>query len=195
MLKKSVNVCLGLVLMLLIEGCSGPAPAQRNPLDLTLLVNHNKSDALALAQTVLSRLNFAIAKADARTGTLETHPLSGAHFFEFWRGDVVGGFQSLESNLHSTRRVVELSLTEQGHDTLVRCTVHTQRLNVPSNPIHNAHAYQMLSSSTSRIQRLKLSPYQEENMMWTDLGPDYELGQKIAGLIKNESLKKNLTQG
>ncbi len=53
-----------------------------------------KPQAMQTAEDVLSRMHFTIDKSDAEQGIIRTRPLPAAQFFEFWRSDNVGAFNS-----------------------------------------------------------------------------------------------------
>lgn len=159
----------------------------------------NRAQAFAAAQQALRLMYFTVDVADEQSGYIKTLPLSGAQAFEVWRSDSVGAFNATEANLHSLRRTAELQITEQDDEIEINCTVTTQRLNLPGRQVtSSAQAYRMHSDSARAIQKLKLTPEQERNMMWTDLGPDQRLAQRIlervgeqltrAGILLNQQI-------
>ncbi|UCG56981.1 MAG: hypothetical protein JSU70_19215 [Phycisphaerales bacterium] len=141
-------------------------------------------EVMEIAEDVLADMHFTIEKADVDTGFIRTKPLQGAQFFELWRGDTIGTFNSLEANLHSVRRTVELHIAElpgeNGAKLRARCYVKVQRLSLPEHQVSSsAHAYRMFSESTSSTQRLQLRPEQQTGMAWIDLGNDTKLATEI----------------
>ena len=142
---------------------------------------------------------FVIDEADLQTGYIKTLPLSGAQGFELWRSDSAGMFNTVEASLQSIRRTAELQITAHDKDVHINCVVTTQRLNMPGRQASSSsQAYRIHSDSTRAIQRLKLTPAQERNMVWTDLGPDQRLAQRILNRIRrrlSRSLSENPVVG
>ena len=165
-------------------GCSSPTTTPQPTETPIYQVKLSKTETLHLARNVLLAYHFRILKEDASAGTLRTHPLSGAQFFEFWRRDGRGSFNVLESSLHTIQRTVEITLREQAPGTAFSCVVRAERLSVPGQGIESdSQAYRMLSDSSRSLQKLKLTPYQQRNMEWIDLGLDWGLSEHIAAEI------------
>jgi hypothetical protein len=140
----------------------------------------DKPAVMQVAEDVLAEMHFAIEKSDANNGLIRTHPLSGAQFFEFWRSDNVGTFNSAEANLHSIRRIVEIRIGQKDKDVSVNCVVKVERLSLPEQEVSSSsRAYQMFSTSTSAMQKIRFSLQQQAGMAWVDLGQDKPLEAKI----------------
>jgi len=140
----------------------------------------DKPAVMQVAEDVLAEMHFAIEKSDANNGLIRTHPLSGAQFFEFWRSDNVGTFNSAEANLHSIRRIVEIHIGRKDKDVSVNCVVKVERLSLPEQEVSSSsRAYQMFSTSTAAMQRMRFSPQQQAGMAWVDLGQDKQLAAEI----------------
>jgi len=169
-----------------------------------ILVRCDKLQAMEIAEDVLAKMHFTIEKADADPATpgidtrrwrgfIRTRPLPGAQFFEFWRSDNVGADNWLESNLHSIRRVVELTMSEQeegppqsGNLLCINCDVQKYRLSIPEHHVSSsARAYKMFSESSSALQNLRLNPEQKAGMAWIDLGKDRQLAAEILKRISS----------
>ena len=150
------------------------------------LPDTQKLQAMQIAEDVLGRMHFTIAKADTDQGIIRTGLLPGAQFFEFWRSDNVGTFNSTEANLHSIRRIVELDISRQGGQLCISCDAKVQRLILPEREVTSGtRAYEMFSQSTPSIQRLKLSAEQKKGMAWVDLGKDTQLATEILKRISS----------
>jgi len=148
--------------------------------------NLGASEAMALAEDVLGQMHFTIEKTDIESGLMRTRPLSGAQFFEFWRSDNVGPDNSLQANLHTIRRTVELEISQQGKELCIACSVRVQRLSLPERQVSStARAYEMFSRSSSTLQRLALNPQQQKNMAWIDLDKDVLLAEEILRRIES----------
>lgn len=174
--------------VLVLAGCAQPqreaATGQIHVPDI------GKAEIMALAEDVLGQMHFTIEKADVITGLMRTRPLSGAQFFEFWRNDNVGPDNSLQANLHTIRRTVELNISQlvaepQAGQLCIGCNVRVQRLSIPERQISSsARAYEMFSRSSSSLQRLTLNPQQQKNMAWIDLDKDVLLAEEILRRIE-----------
>jgi hypothetical protein len=153
------------------------------------VANVEKPKAIEAAEDVLGQMHFTIDKADVEQGFIRTRPLTGAQFFEFWRSDNVGPSNSLQANLHSIRRIVELDINRQEKELCIGCDVMTQRLSLPEHEVSSsARAYEMFSDSTASMQKLILRPEQKKQMAWVNLDKDTKLAAEILKRIE-EKLK------
>lgn len=164
----------------------------------TRIVCEDDVTAVAVMQAameVLTGMHFPIEKLDAREGVVRTRPLRAAQFFEFWRSDNANPSGVAEANLHTIRRSVELRVTDDGGRLSVDCDVSVQRLSLPENKVASiSQAYQMHTQSTPVLQRLEVSPQQQQGMAWMDLGKDpylaAEILKRIAQRLKQPEGKK-----
>lgn len=147
------------------------------------------------AHSVLAGMHFPIEKLDAEQGVVKTRPLRGAQFFEFWRSDNVGAYNTAEANTQSVRRTVELRVTRKAVDhspqsegaagLCIECDVQVQRLALPGNEVAGvSQAYQIHTSSQPTLQLFDVTPQQRAGMAWIDLGRDPELAAKILKRIE-----------
>lgn len=165
------------IISTLVAGCAEQQQyASAKPIRVE---NIDKLKVMEAAEDVLVKMHFTIEKANAENGSIRTKPLLGAQFFEFWRSDSVGADNWLSNNLHSIRRIVELSINEQDMDLHINCDVRMYRLSLPEREIHSAHAYNLFSTSSPTVQRIQLHPEQKEDMAWIDLGKDEQLAAEI----------------
>jgi len=154
----------------------------------------DKAEALEVAEDVLAKMHFTIEKVDGQSGYIKTRPLAGAQFFEFWRSDNVGSGSSLQANLHTVRRTVELRIVPRtsrerrapsDEELYIGCDVRVQRLLLPEREISSsARGYELFSTSSPTIQRLRLDPEQQKDMAWVDLGKDEQLATEILKRIE-----------
>jgi hypothetical protein len=168
----------------LLAGCA--ETQQFKAVEQICLPDTHKAETMQAAEVVLSKMHFTIAKADAESGFIRTRPLPGAQFFEFWRRDNIGSFNTAEANLHSIRRIVELDISRQGEKLCIGCNVNIQRLHLPQHHDSSARAYKMPSASSSLKQKLVLSPEQKKGMTWVDLGEDARLETEILQQIEKQ---------
>jgi hypothetical protein len=188
--KKIRNLVSFCAATLLSVGCAKQQQykAAVEPLCIT---GSERIAAMKAAEDVLAEMHFTIEKADTNSGLIRTGPLSGAQFFEFWRSDNVGAFNSAEANLHSIRRTVELNITPQGDKLCLSCNAKVQRLSVPERQVSSGQAYRMFSQSTSSLQKLTLAPRQKVGMAWVDLGQDKPLAAEILKRIEKQLATQN----
>jgi len=183
-----LTVCVAL---LLLVGC---AEQQRCEVEQTQVVTEqicvadlDMLAAMQIAEDVLAKMNFTIDKADTESGYIRTRPLPGAQFFEFWRSDNVGPFNSLEANLHSIRRIAELNIKRQDKGLSIGCDVMVQRLSLPEHQVSSsARAYEIFSESSLSLQRIRLNPEQKAGMAWVNLGQDRQLATEILKRIEKQ---------
>jgi hypothetical protein len=174
--------------LLFLAGCA--EPYQHETVEQICPVGLNKQQAMQIAEDVLAKMHFTIAKSDANLGVIKTRPLAGAQFFEFWRKDNVGSFNSAEANLHSIRRIAELNIKQQGTQLCIHCNVNTQRLHLPEQELRsNSQPYDIFPQSGSSRQMSKLHQKQKQSMAWVDLGKDTRLATVILKRIENKIAK------
>jgi hypothetical protein len=171
--------------LLFLAGCA--EPHRYEAIEQICPAGIDKQQAMQIAEDVLAKMHFTIAKSDANLGVIKTRPLAGAQFFEFWRKDNVGSFNSAEANLHSIRRIAELNIKQQDTQLCIRCNVNAQRLHLPERELRSrSRAYDMFSQSSSSRQTLKLNPKQKQGMAWVDLGKDTRLATVILKQIEKQ---------
>ncbi len=181
--QKIRNSVLACVALCFLAGCA--EQQQFKTVEQICVPGTDKAEAMQAAEDVLGKMHFTIDKADAEQGLIRTRPLPGAQFFEFWRSDNVGAFNSSEANLHSIRRVVELDISRQGGQLCIGCNVKVHRLSLPERQISSsARAYQMFSQSSPAMQRLEPHPEQKKSMAWLDLDNDIMLATEILKRIE-----------
>ena len=148
--------------LLIVAGCAQQQKTE--PIDKVYVPDVNKAEAFAVVEDVLADMHFTIEKADYENGIIRTKPLPGAQFFELWRSDNVGAFNTAEANLHSIRRTVELQINKYGPGFSLDCDVQVQRLELPV-------PYQVGYHQNPG----QLTP----EAAWTDLGKDVRLATEI----------------
>jgi hypothetical protein len=132
------------------------------------------------ARDVLVAMGFRIDKFDVEAGGLTTMPLSGAQFFEVWRGDNAGSYDSAEANLHSIQRVVEMTFTLSEGKVCMLCDARVRRLSLPEREVTGtSDAYSMFTRSSSLLMATRLNPGQQRKMAWVDMGSDGALAARI----------------
>jgi hypothetical protein len=173
---------IGCVVAGAIGGCGQPEHAAT--IERICPADVNKAEIMAAAEKALSQMHFGIEKYDVENGYIKTRTLAGSQFFEFWRSDNVGSFNSMEANLHSIRRSAELNVTERAGRLCVDCAVKVERLSLPERRVSTGQAYAMHSDSERTLQKIKVSDEQKKDMAWIDLGRDSRLEMEILKRIE-----------
>jgi hypothetical protein len=170
------------VLLIFWTGCS--RSTQIKSIDQVCLPDIKKQQAMKVAEDVLTGMHFKMAKADEDAGVVKTRPLTAAQFFEFWRKDNVGGFNTSEANLHTIRRIVQVNINSQANQVCIDCDVKTQKLSLAEKKTHSRlRPYSLFSKSGAKLQKLKLD---NKEKAWIDLGSDTRLSSAILGRIQNK---------
>lgn len=177
--------------MLLAAGIlSGCAKEQQIPSEPKCLSGIDIDSAMRASEKVLVGMNFVIDKSDPELLIITTKPLIGGQFFEFWRKDNVGGYNSGISNLHTIQRIVELGLNENQGQICVTCKVAVERLSIPEKEIDStAGTHSIFSRSSESRQSLTLNEEQEAQMEWIDIGRDSRLETVILNKIDKQIAK------
>lgn len=89
-------------------GCSAPGAATE-PSEIVLrVVDYERFVEETL--TMLRENDLPPARVDRAAGRIETRPTTSGQWFELWRIDSPGGYQSLESSLHTIQRRVTIRI-------------------------------------------------------------------------------------
>jgi len=176
-------------LLVLVIGCAG----QKKQLTQPACFDAVSSDKLMqVSEKALLDMQFRIQKFDIDNGIIRTYPLRAKQFFEFWRKDNAGAFNSAEANLQSLQRSVELVFRTEQNRVCVECITLVQRLSLPEETIRGYNTAPALYTASDRSkQRLEVEPERLEQMQWIDLGRDEALESHIIKQIQ-KSLEKEL---
>jgi hypothetical protein len=185
------NVLLFTVLagLALLSGCGAEYSGKKaEPLCIS---GGGKAEAMVAAEMVLGKMGFAISKSDFESGYITTRPLRTGQFFEFWRSDVVGEFNSAESNLHCIRRTVVIDVTKEAEQLCVGCDVSVERLSLSRGSLGSrSEAYDKFPQR-ERLERSGLESIgkdlrESRGAEWIGLGGDPELTDVILTQIKEK---------
>jgi hypothetical protein len=171
-----------------LAGCGKPQMMQAQPVCLEAI---SQDKLMQIVDKTLFSMQFEIEKYDVENGLIRTRPLRGKQFFELWRSDNAGGFNTAESNLQSLQRTIELTFQPQQTGVCMQCQATTQRLSLPEEPIQGYYTGAGLynkGSSQSR-QQLDVDTNKQKEMKWVDLGRDAALEQKIIERIQQKISK------
>lgn len=98
-----------LFLTILTGGCpnySTPPAVQKQQ----TVSQRNFAAVWEASRDVLREYGFALDREDRRAGIITTLPLTGKHWFEFWRKDAAGGYNLAEGTIQTIYRVVNISI-------------------------------------------------------------------------------------
>jgi hypothetical protein len=182
-MNTRIYAVVALTAVMLVAGCAGGGPAkgprtQCQPVD--------QASAMLAARDVLTGMGFTLDKYDIEAGVLTTNPLTGAQFFEVWRGDNASRFDSAEANLHSLQRAVEMTFTQSDGKLCMLCDVKVRRLSLPEREVTGTSgAATMYTKSSALLMDTRLNPGQAARMAWVDMDSDGALAEKVlAGIDK-----------
>ena len=178
---KRRAVLIGLLALVVSAGCSrAPSARYGNPLGFSTADAEKIEFA---ARRVLAELRFEVEVPEASEGRLATGWLTGASWFEFWRRDTRGTYQTAESSLNTIRRraTITISPKEAGSEVFVK--VDKQRRSIPdAAPESISHAFSLYNPEDSDLVRQnELAP---EALTWVDAGRDDVLEQYILERIQ-----------
>ncbi|HPS55864.1 MAG TPA: hypothetical protein PLP05_09710, partial [Sedimentisphaerales bacterium] len=156
-----MNKTKGLIILffssiLMICGCANE-PEQKT-VEKLCLTNIDKKTAMEKSEKALSAMNFVIEKLDVEQGYISTRPIAGGQWFEFWKSDNAGGYNTAESNIQSIRRTAELNFSEENNEVCVGSSVLTQRLYMPPREnVNETKVHSMFTRSGESMQTLTLN--------------------------------------
>jgi hypothetical protein len=173
-MKWAMMAALAAALTAAGAGCRG-AGRLENPLALRGI---DADTVESVARRVLEELRFEIEYPEASEGRIATRGLTGASWFEFWRGDTLGANQRIESSLHTTRRRVTVAITPVASGSEIFVQVTKERLTAPNQgPESIGETYSLYGFQISKMfepDEIAPTPYK-----WVDVGRDDLLEQKI----------------
>jgi hypothetical protein len=162
-------------------GCQAP-PRPQGP---TTAVWHVRDVETFLddSLSVLRECDLPPARVERANGHIVTHPTVSAQWFEWWRSDARGGYQLLESSLHTIRRTVDVRIEPAGAGGAssayrVSIEVEKERLSAPQRQITTASG--ALSIYNERIptdEGLRQAKSAAER--WVPLGRDVLLEEHL----------------
>ncbi len=159
-----------------LAGCQ--APGARDANEQTRLLRIADYDRYVdNAMTLLREIDAPPAYANRATGEIVSHPTTSGQWFEFWRQDARGGYQVLESSLHTVRRTIHINITpaDDGETTgagevySVAVEVDKERLNAPERQITTTSgALSLYSPRVPTVEGTRGS----RGLQWVALGRD-----------------------
>lgn len=180
------RMILGLLAILPLAACEAP-PAAVGPTAVRVEI----PDREAFIDSTLTRLremDFPPARVDRLAGRIESRPTTSGQWFEFWRVDSRGSYQTLESSLHTIRRIVLVRLepadppttTQPVESGTFRLSVEVQkeRYNAPQRQVTTASgALAIYSERLPTEEGLRGAASRGEQ--WVPLGRDLLLEEFV----------------
>jgi len=176
---------LSIIALLLLAGCQAEQPFEAK--HRICKDDIERPELMRIAEDVLAEMYFTVEKADIEHGLIRTKPMPGAQFFEVWRSDNIGRYNTAEANLHSIAKTAELTLSGNNHQLCVACNVKIYRLSLPGREVNSAaRVYNLFFDNARSLQKLQLSGKQLEDMAWIEMGRDKRLEAEIIYRIENQ---------
>ena len=180
-MRRGLWLLVPAALLAVAAGCTR-APGVRFPNPMPL----SSVDVAAVenaARGILRDMRFDLVYPPGKAGLVETEPMTGASWFEFWREDTVGRYQTAESSLHTIRRRVTVTAAPASQGSQVAVKVEKQRMSSPNSaPHHLSAAYNIHRPQNSDLVRQdEMAPQQYQ---WIDAGRDEALEQRILEQIQ-----------
>lgn len=114
-IRRASQITAITTLFALIVGCAAPEkPNQISQLTLHLA---DRDAFITHAASLLRRHDLPPKRLERANGLIVSQPTTSGQWFEFWRIDSRGPYQSLESSLHTIRRTVTVRVTPIDDDT------------------------------------------------------------------------------
>jgi hypothetical protein len=173
-----------------LAGCQAP-PSPEGPSEaLVRLVDYDGFMDRTL--TSLRELDLPPQHVDRVRGVVHTRPTTSGQWFEPWRVDARGGYQLLESSLHTIRRRVTVRCEYAGEgapldEFRLRVEVAKERFSSPQRQVTTASgALAIYSERLPTEEGLRASQVRGDH--WVPLGRDGPLEayllRRIAGLAE-----------
>lgn len=173
----------------LLSGCQA-SPPPGGPTQITLGIPDREA-FIDATLSLLRRRDFAPERVDRGAGVVVAQPSTGQQWFEFWRHDSLGGYQLLESSIHTVRRVVNVKmdpLEPEQPDNKFRVSVQVdkQRYSAPERQVTTASgALGIYSERLPTTEGLLASRAEGEH--WIPLGRDAQLERCLLDVIARET--------
>lgn len=131
------DLAVGGVALCALSGCVTAPGQPREPTRLTVHV----SDYDAFIDDTLTLLrahDLEPERVDRERGQIVAGPAIGGQWFEFWRSDVQGPYQAVESSLHTIRRIATITIDADAAESQP-----TTRQSPPDGAARPAGAYRV----------------------------------------------------
>ena len=131
-----------------------------------------------VAARILMELRFEPVIPEKSKGHIETEPVTGTSWFEFWRKDTIGRVQVAESSLHTVRRRATVSISPKDGGSQVFVKVVKERASAPgAGPTSFGSTFSMHNLEDTDLMRQ--DALEETHYEWVRMGRDPLLEQYI----------------
>jgi len=131
-----------------------------------------------VARRVLMELRFEPVIPAKSKGHIETQPLTGASWFEFWRKDTIGRVQVAESSLHTVRRRAMVTVSPKDGGSQVFVQVIKERAAAPGT-MPTSFGYALSQHNVESTNLMRQDALEETDYVWVRTGRDPLLEQYI----------------
>lgn len=108
--RAATSVAAGLTLLAaLAGGCARHTVPVAPPAELTA-AQRNFQAVWEGARETLKKYDFQLDRQDRRAGVITTLPITGKHWFEFWRKDAASSFSKAEGSLQTIYRAARVRI-------------------------------------------------------------------------------------
>ena len=164
------------------------SPSPNGPTEIRLRIP-DRDAFIDQTLTLLRQRDFTPRRVDRDDGLVVSEPATSQQWFELWRRDSIGGYQLLESSVHTVRRIVTVHLDpldaeDPSDEFRVSVQVDKERYSAPERQVTTASgALAIYSEHLPTTEGLVASRTEGEH--WVPLGRDGQLESnlldKIAG--------------
>ncbi len=173
---KHIIFCItSVVILTSLLGCQRPEPVT-NPMHINA---DPEKTWLACKQELFSR-GFEINFQNRDAGLIETSPLPGKQWFEFWKNDIVDARSLIKSSTQTTSRIVTINIQNKQDNQFIQCSVLVSKLYTSSL----ADSRQARKEDDFYATQNFLEKNSEEQKVWSPAGNDPKLEQAILQSIK-----------
>ena len=149
------------------------------------------------ALTMLRELDFEPAWVDRDRGLIQTRPTTSAQWYEFWRGDVIGPDQALESSVSTVRRSVRVDIGPPPIGeaaSTVDVEVRKERYSAPERQVTTASS--ALAIYSERLPTSEgLIRARTAGEHWVDLGRDGRLERDLLRRMSRLPSARKISEG
>lgn len=117
-MRTTLIACTAWMILCQVSGCAHytqpPAAAQFTP------AQKNFESLWVASLRTLRTYHFTVDRADRRAGVIETSPMLGQQWVEFWRKDAVTAYDLLENSLQGVTRKATVRILSEGQSPATR---------------------------------------------------------------------------
>ena len=190
-MRTLVTISILLCAVLALTGCAQHTAPVGPPAQLTT-EQRNFESTWQGALEVLRTYYFTIDRQDRRAGVITTLPMTGRHWFEFWRHDAATGFDLAEGTVQTIYRQAKVTIRPVASNA----TTYTAKVEID---VYRSDKPNLQVTSTSDAYDLFLMPTGDDRRyrkMLLDYGRDDQGGlvarNQSVPLGRDDELEKKL---